>query len=188
VRNDWQSIQATEKFLANRWDGADREHKNGVLQVLGKHMDTLDTILAKKDEQAYTAAQLDLQPDPHNNAAFDETLNTLPALFARMVQAEDPLLVGFSSQQLGVQFLPLLQHNGVTSVPVGYTTSNPNNGPGEPESRKLVWAALDRTGGIAIRSWRGRRVPLGLVAWMLGVSPSTLSTQLKARREACEVR
>jgi hypothetical protein len=128
VRNDWQSIQAPERFLADRWDRVDREHKHGLLQILGRHMNDLDTILTKKDQQAYTVAQSALRPEAGNVTAFGEILGTLPAMFAHMVQAEDPFLVGFSSQQLGVQFLPLLQHNGVTSVRCGTQQQTPTTG------------------------------------------------------------
>jgi hypothetical protein len=108
-------------------------------------MGNMDAILAKKDKRAYTALQSDVQLRVDDDTAFRDNLGTLPAIFARMIQADNPLLVGFSNQQLGVQFLPLLQHNGINSVPLGYTTTNPNNEikrdankPGESEGQKLV--------------------------------------------------
>jgi hypothetical protein len=127
--------------------------------------------------------------------AFSDVLEQLNAVHTELLNAEDPTAVGFDSHHLGPQFLPILQHTGITAIAVGLTTTNPTNevnrkqnAPTEPEGMKYVWASLDKLGGLALRAWRGRRVPTAHVAFMPGVNPNSLLAELRARRSSCEVR
>jgi hypothetical protein len=117
-----------------------------------------------------------------------------PRLRTRLLALEDPSIAGFSDQQLSEQFMWLLQHTRITCIPVGAMTTNPNhlikqdeNKPVEPAGPKVVWGSLDSTGGIVLRSWHGRRVPLALISWFPGATVDVLRDALGVRKESCKV-
>jgi hypothetical protein len=193
--DDRDAIVAARKFM-QKWNAFQTNTtKNGHLPTLGRHLTGLQLSLAKHEAGSYAQVQSDLTRAGAPNIAFSDVLEQLDAIHTELLNAEDPTAVGFDSHHLGPQFLPILQHTGITAIAVGLTTTNPTNevnrrqnGTTEPEGMKYMWASLDKLGGLAFRAWRGRRVPTAHVSFMPGINPDSLLTELRARRSSCEVR
>jgi hypothetical protein len=193
--DDRDAIVAARNFM-QKWNAFQTNtRKNGHLPTLGRHLTGLQPSLAKHEAGSYAQVQSDLTRAGAPNIAFSDVLEQLDAIHTELLNAEDPTAVGFDSHHLGPQFLPILQHTGITAIAVGLTTTNPinevnrqQNGTTEPEGMKYVWASLDKLGGLALRAWRGRRVPTAHDSFMPGINPDSLLTELRARRSPSEVR
>jgi hypothetical protein len=195
VQDDFLSLKAAAIFVNGKLAQSDTAIKNGLMYQASIHLDKLDAIKTKAYAGQYSQEQLACKASiGGKDTAFRDLLRGISMLRTPLLAAEDPFIAGFSDRQLSEQFMWLLQHTGITCLPVGVMASNPNNNIKQDENKseesagsEVVWGSLDSRGGIVLRGWPGRRVPLALLSWFPGATPDVLRDALNERSKSCEV-
>jgi hypothetical protein len=76
---------------------------------------------------------------------------------------------------------------GVKPVDAVSSLDRRENRPEGPAGPKVVWDSLDSRGGIVLRGWRGRHVPLATMSWYPGATPGLLRDALAEQKRSYEV-
>jgi hypothetical protein len=99
--DDWDCIVAARKFI-DKWNALrTNTEKNGHPPTLGRCLTDLQPVLTKYKAGSYAQVQLDLTRTGAPDIAFSDVLEQLEAVHTELLNAEDPVAVGFDSHHLG---------------------------------------------------------------------------------------